>query len=649
MNTLFDRWNKRLRGDPNQMVPGPDGTPIPDTGFMGLKGRNALDARPGFEKQLDADLKEIRGTLVTPDQQNRFDQQSRRYRQHVQELAASHADGQANQWYSNVNKASASIALTHIANNAENPAEVAAGASDLINARVKEAQILGGGPELIQQAIDGAKKDALKAQLQSIATKDPDRAIRMLDKNKNIAGLDYDNLAREFRTRADQQAGNKAGEQAVLSTYTTHAPAATVIPVFNQAAERNDISPTYLMRTWQIESGGQLNPKDSETGAQGPFQFVSTTAKQYGLTNPRDFASSAEAAARLAADNKTALTASMGRPPTDAELYLAHQQGASGASKLLANPTARAGDLVGDRAIRVNGGDPNMTAAAFTSMWAARFNGAGVAAENLKARKQQAYDAIESDPTLTDAQRQRARGYLNQTFQAMAISEGITANAKKEASDIAANGYVQTLMSNDPQKMAGIYEKITADPALDWRTRNALGDMAQKHMGDDTRGAAQSYGPGFWEAWKNLGAPIGDPARITDPVQLMQRAGPGGDLTVAGVDKLMAQMNQIKKSPDQQAVHTSQTSLMAYAKQKLSFQQDLGPVKIPDPKGEAIFHGEFVPKFQAAYAQWVAAGKNPWEFLTRENIDKMVTGMRPKSEMEMSRLSATGEAVTEDK
>lgn len=648
-NELFDRWNKRLRGDPNKMIAGPDGQQVPDTGYMGLKGRNALDARPGFEKSLDADLKEIRANLSTPEQQNRFDQQSKRYRQHVQELAASHADTQANQWYSNVNKASSSIALTHIANNADNPNEVAAGASDLINARVKEAQILGGGPELLQQAVEGAKRDALKVQLQSIATKDPDRAIRMLDKNKNIAGLEYDNLAKEFRTRADQQAGNKAGEQAVLSTYTTHAPAATVIPVFNQAAERNDISPTYLMRTWQIESGGQVNPKDSETGAQGPFQFVGTTAKQYGLTNPKDFTASAEAAARLAADNKAALSTSLGRPPTDAELYLAHQQGAGGASKLLANPTARAGDVVGDRAIKVNGGDPNMTAAAFTSMWAARFNGAGVAAENLKARKQQAYDAIESDPSLSDPQRQRARGYLNQTFQAMAISEGITANAKKEQSDAAANGYMQTLMSNDPQKMAGIYDKITADPALDWRTRNALGEMAVKHLGDDSRGAAQAYGPGFWEAWKNLGAPIGDPARITDPVQLMQRAGPGGDLTVAGVDKLVGQMNQIKKSPDQQAVHTSQTSLMAYAKQKLSFAQDLGPVKIADPKGEAIFHGEFVPKFQAAYAQWVSAGKNPWEFLTRENIDKMVTGMRPKSEMEMSRLSATGEAVTEDK
>lgn len=645
-NQLFDKWNKRLRGDPNQQVPGPDGQMTQDTGYMGLKGRNALDARPGFEKSLDEDLKEIRKNIVTPKQQAKFDDQTRRYRQHVLGLAGSHADGQAAVYAANVNKASSTIALTHIANNADNPLEFANGVSDLIQARVKEAQLMGGGPELIRQAEEGAKRDALKTQLQAISTKDPDRALRILEKNKNIAGTQYDELHREFRSRADVQVGNKAGEQAVLSTYTTHAPAPTVLPVLTQAAENNGISSTYLMRTWQIESGGKLNPDDSSTGAQGPFQFVGSTARQYGLTNPKDFNASANAAARFAADNKAVMERAMGRPPTDAELYLAHQQGAGGASKLLANPGVRAGDLVGDRAIRVNGGDPNAPAATFTSMWSARFNGAGVAAANMAARKTAAYDTIEADPSLNDAQRQRARAYVNQQIQAMTIAEGINEKAKKDANDTAADGYIKQIQSGN---MAGIYEKITADPNLDWRTRNALGEMAQKHLGDDTRSNAQTYGPGFAQAWANLSAPIGDPARITDPVQLMQRAGPGGDLTVAGVEKLTQWMNQIKKSPDQAAVHTSMTALQNYAKSKLSFAQDVGPIKIADPKGEQIFNGEFIPKYQAAYAQWVKEGKDPWQFLTRENIDKMIVGMRSKSQMEMDRISATGEAIPGDK
>jgi len=646
-NQLFDRWNKRLRGDANQMVPSPDGTMQPDTGYMGLRGRTALDARQKFEADLDIDLKEIRKNLVTPRQQAKFDDQTRRYRQHVVGLAGSHAEREAQTYATNVNRSSSSIALNRIAVAPLDPEQVASGTADLIAARIKEAQILGGGPELLQAAEQGAKRDALKVQLQAVSATDPERAMRMLDKNKEIAGIEYDNLHREFRTRADTETGNRAGERAVLATYTMQPPAATVVPVFDQAAAKSGVSATYLMRTWQLESGGRLNPPDSETGAKGPFQVVGSTAREYGLSNPHDFVAATDTAARLAANNKARLTATLGRVPTDAELYLAHQQGAGGASKLLSNPTARAGDLVGDKAIRVNGGDPNATAADFTSKWAARFNGAGVTAQNLTARKQAAYDTIESDPSLSDAARQRARAYLNQQFQALQIAEGVTAAAKREANDNAANGYMTRLLSRNPLQMSGIYEQITADENLDWRTKNALAQMAEKHLGSDTQAASESYGPGFWEAWKAVTAPVSDPKRITDITQLMERAGPGGDLTIAGVEKLGSALNAAKKSPDAQAVHSAQTGLMNYAKSKLSFAQDMGPIKIPDPKGEAIFNGEFIPKFQAAYAEWIKAGKNPWEFLTRENVDKMVTGMRPKGEMEMARVAATGEVMAD--
>lgn len=660
-NDLFERWNKKLRGDANVMTPGPDGTMQPDTGYMGLRGRNALDARQKFEADLDADYKAIRKNMVTPWQQAKFDDQTRRYRQHVLGQAGSHADREATVYSTNVNRASSNIALTHIANNSDNIDEVKHGLSDLINAKIKEAQMLGGGTELLQAAKEEAVRSGTQTWLQAVSARNPQRALDELERNKAAVGPLYDNLHKEFRARADAETGNKAGERAVLATYTTHAPAATVIPVFEQAAAKSGVSSTYLMRTWQLESGGRLDPGKSSTGAEGPFQFVGSTARQYGVANPRNFAEAADGAARLAADNKAMLASTMGRPPTDAELYLAHQQGAGGAAALLKNPSLTAQEALmtvgryrndpaaAAQAIRVNGGDPNAPAAQFTGMWSTKFNGAGVVAENLATRKQQAFDTIEADPSLSDGARQRARSYLNQQFSALQIAEGVTAAAKREAIDRAADGYTKRLLSRDPAQMGGIHDQIVNDPNLDWRTRNALTAMVEKHLGTDANGAAETYGKGFWEAWRNISAPVSDPARITDPTQLMERAGPGGDLTVAGVEKLTQWIGQVRKNPDAQAVHTSMTGLMNYAKGKLSFQQDLGPVKLADPKGEAIFNGEFIPKFQAAYAQWTKDGKNPWEFLTRENVDKMMAGMRPKGEMEMSRLSATGDAVTEDK
>ncbi len=77
---------------------------------------------------------------------------------------------------------------------------------------------------------------------------------------------------------------------------------------------------------------------------------------------------------RLTQDNLSALRKGLGRDPTPAELYLAHQQGSGGALQLIQHPTDRAGDIVGDAAVRKNGGDPNASAAQFVNFWQAKFN-----------------------------------------------------------------------------------------------------------------------------------------------------------------------------------------------------------------------------------------------------------------------------------
>jgi hypothetical protein len=149
-----------------------------------------------------------------------------------------------------------------------------------------------------------------------------------------------------------------------------------VPPEIAAAAKKNGVSENYLTRTAQIESNFNPNAYNSASKAAGPFQFVpSTGAKYLNGASPFDLAGSADAAARLAVDNKASLTKTLGREPTDAELYLAHQQGATGAAKLLANPNARAGDLVGNSAIAANGGNPNQPASAFVNLWNTKFNG----------------------------------------------------------------------------------------------------------------------------------------------------------------------------------------------------------------------------------------------------------------------------------
>ena len=651
VNKWISAKEKILHGDPNATVTGPDGQPQPDRGFYGLVGREASDKRAATLEQLETIRKAGRENLQSPKDQLLYDEQTRRmYSQTASEIG-SHTDSQWKVWAGGVNATGAQQSLTAIANNADNPVEVANHTKDLINFRVQQAQVrFGNDPTIKKQAYDEARQESLSTQLESIAVKDPAMAIRMLDKNKDIAGTKYDELSNKFRARADQQTGIQVGGEALKKTYEQVPAAATLQPAYDAVGQKYGISGSFLLRTHQLEGNGE-----SPTGAKGPFQFLDPTSKQYGLKNPYDFGAAADAAARLAANNKASLTVALGRPPTDAELYLAHQQGAGGAAALLRNPDATAADALsasygGDKAkaatlIRQNGGDPSAPAGAFTGMWTARFNGAAGAISN--SRKASAYQDIASNPDLTEGARAHALQFVNQTIASQQIAEEADAKAKKQANDVAAGGYVTRILKGD---FSGMVDQISNDPNLSWETKYRLGEIAQDKSGDDTHKAETAYGAGFWQAYKGVLAGADDPNHISDFSQILSLADRSTTedkrLTVPGVEKLGQILSQSRKSVDDNAVNRSKLSLISYAKSKLSFNDEMLIPGVPmsmakDPEGERIFNAQFVPKFEAAYDQWVKDKKNPWDFLTQENADKFISGMRSQREMAEARMRAT--------
>src|SRR5574343_313408 len=91
----------------------------------------------------------------------------------------------------------------------------------------------------------------------------------------------------------------------------------------NAATAKYNLDPGFLPRLAQIESNGDVNAKNPRSSAAGPFQFITSTARQYGLSNPDD-------------------------------------------------PAA---DIVGMKAVTLNGGSPNMTAGQFASKWVNKFGG----------------------------------------------------------------------------------------------------------------------------------------------------------------------------------------------------------------------------------------------------------------------------------
>ncbi len=214
--------------------------------------------------------------------------------------------------------------------------------------------------------------------------------------------------------------------------------------------------------------------------------------------------------------------------------------------------------------------------------------------------------------------------------------------ARKEANDEAAGGYVTRMLSGNVQ---GIVQEIANDPHLTWETKRSLGEAAQKQTGQDD---TATYGPGFWSAYKAVTASPSDPSRIADPSELLKRAGPGGDLTLAGVQKLSQTLKENQRSVSDAAVNQAKVGLLAYAKSKLSFDQESmfpGMKPLSDPKGAQVFNAQFIPKFEAAYDQWTKAGKDPWQFLTQDTVDRLKQGMRPEREMAMDRIAAVDSAT----
>lgn len=176
---------------------------------------------------------------------------------------------------------------------------------------------------------------------------------------------------------AQQKVARPAAQLQASGSLNQSSGAPGMLPLFAQTGSKYGVSPDYLARTAQLESTGDPQAKSDKSSARGLFQFTKDTARKYGLENPDDPVASTDAAARLAADNRASLAKALGRAPTDAELYLAHQQGAVGAAKLLMNPDAPAKDVVGLRAVLNNGGDPRMTAGQFAQMWLDKYNGSG--------------------------------------------------------------------------------------------------------------------------------------------------------------------------------------------------------------------------------------------------------------------------------
>lgn len=187
----------------------------------------------------------------------------------------------------------------------------------------------------------------------------------------------------------------------------------------------------YLERTAMIESSGNPSAKNPSSSAGGLFQQIDSNAKQYGVRNRFDPLQSTIGAAKFARDNFRTLKRALGRDPNAAELYLAHQQGGTGAARLLVNQTAKAVDIVGERAVTLNGGTPDMTAGQFANIWISKFTGG----RTRPTTRTEAIGSQEVPPVVS--MRPRARGEIDTEVPQRATESLVQGDVDLPATEVA--------------------------------------------------------------------------------------------------------------------------------------------------------------------------------------------------------------------
>lgn len=210
------------------------------------------------------------------------------------------------------------------------------------------------------------------------------QTMRALVKSKRaIPGINEEELAKQDRGVTKQTA---------LASYYAMSDEEKARVLFGGQDEYYDSEKPsgadYGTVTRSIENNtGNPKAKNPNSSAKGRYQWTDATAKQYGLLGKGfDYRGDAEkeevAFKKYTEDNRVSLNASLGRNPTDAELYLAHQQGAGGAAALLSNPDTNAIEVLKSIGVSAktakasivnNGGNEDMTAGEFANKWISKY------------------------------------------------------------------------------------------------------------------------------------------------------------------------------------------------------------------------------------------------------------------------------------
>lgn len=650
-NQFQDDANKLLHGDPNKMVTNADGTTTPDTGYLGLKGRSALDQRADYEKRLDDLLKNARSKLLTPDQQLQFDTFSRRYRAVIASQMSGHAITETNTWGINVNKATAKNGFDGITANPDNPEIVAHSTSDVINAYTKIAELQGAQPgdPVWNAAIQQGKADAARAQILAIGTKDPGRAAQMTENYKDVLGKDYSVLADHFRARADEEGGISESRPIWDSTApggTTGGTPPQGIPV-----------PTGLDHDTTgvgVDAVNKLHDQGINLNFTSGYRTPAANAGVHGARQSRHMSHQAFdiGLSGYTEDQQRAILDQFLSDPrvkgvgwegdhlhidTDQNRPSRTAWGKDDTPESLSGAPAWVQDRIRTWQAGADTSQPGTETTQTTDPVTQR------QLQNAQ-RLRSAIDAIDKS-NLSIKGKEAAYRMVHMYAAADSAVFAAQEKANREGQEDAFYEYLH--MAHGQGGPAAALQKAWQDPRLKGKGIAELQSIIEKMTGFED---PTNFGPGYVDALKNITTPRGQGGRVLSGSDLVQLEA-NGQITSSGLQRLMARKRSMRDSDEERSYTASLSSLLAGMKNQFTFNDEMALPGVPesrlkDQKAFNTYLLEYVPKVETAYEKARQNNEDMTKFLTKENFEKMAQGLiRSKAERDRDRLMASGDVT----
>ena len=568
---MQDGWNKVLHGDPDDPS---------SVGFFQRHGEDALHAQGDARNAIIKSFNDTRKGLRNSFQQVEFDNETRRLLSMTLNSIGEHANREFDRYSQETNKGTYTVGKQGISADPNNDAAFAAQTEQMIKSAVRGVQLTGGGRDAMDAAVTHARGDAVVTRVEALADTNPGRAMSILEQEKSVIPADHYMRLHNYIENKNEQG---EGMSAALSV-----GGGVVKPSGPLPEGTHPLLP--LIHNLEGSKDESVSPK----GAIGKGQVLLSTAREIDPDATTEKLHDRAYNDKIASAYLDKLQQQFGNDT--GAILVAYNAGPARAQQWLAS------------------GRNDAVLPEETRNYLARATNAAIPGfgDKLAALEEKFKD----NPKMLA----RSVSALESLDRAAWAEQQHAEQQHKEASDQLAQGYMARIIKQED--LNGILDEIGNDVKagkLTWQTGNHLQNAAfaetQKVAEKDTK----HYGTGFWDTYQRVVAPDDTPGKITDVNEILRRAGPTGDLSLAGAQKLVEIM-QSKKTPEGEANAALEKEFFKWAHGEMVGERVPGVAISKDPKGEELFQKFQIQAYQAI-AAGKAAGKTPMQLFNPESPD----------------------------